>query len=131
MKIAHPRLLITDDDRDFRETLGELLARRGFDTLLAPDGERALEIVVRSEVHLVLMDLQLPRLTGVETIRQMHQQVVSPPWILLSASITETVIAEAEEANVFSILSKPVRFDEVTARVNEALGQFYGWTPSN
>lgn len=78
MHLITPRLLITDDDRDFRETVAGLLADRGFETLQAADGEEALQIVHRHEVHLLLLDMQMPRLTGLETIERLRREGV--PW---------------------------------------------------
>ena len=72
MVLITPSLLITDDDADFRETLGDIFERRGFRILLAPDGEEALQIAVREPVHLLVTDLHMPRLSGLETIRRMR-----------------------------------------------------------
>lgn len=78
MHLITPRLLITDDDRDFRETVAGLLADRGFETIQAADGEEALAIVCRQEVHLLLLDMQMPRLSGLEMIERLRRQGV--PW---------------------------------------------------
>src|SRR3954452_18393868 len=72
MPLFTPRLLITDDDRDFRETVAGVLADRGFETLQAADGEEALSIVCRQEVYLLLLDMQMPRLSGLETIERLR-----------------------------------------------------------
>ena len=74
MRLITPRLLITDDDRDFRETVAGVLIDRGFETLQAADGEEALNIVSRQEVHLLLLDMQMPRLSGLETIERIRQR---------------------------------------------------------
>lgn len=74
MRLITPRLLITDDDRDFRETVAGLLTERGFETLQAADGEEALQIVCRQKVHLLLLDMQMPRLSGLETIERLRQE---------------------------------------------------------
>ena len=55
MYLDMPSMLITDDDRDFRETLGGLFEERGFHTMLAGDGQEAFEIVQRVTVHVVLL----------------------------------------------------------------------------
>src|SRR6266568_2007921 len=57
-------LLITDDDRGARETLREIFEPVGFRTLLAESGEEAIDIAQSQDVHLALMDMHLPRLTG-------------------------------------------------------------------
>lgn len=72
MSLVTPRLLITDDDRDFRETVAGALADRGFETLQAADGEETLRIICRQEVHLLLLDMQMPRLSGLETIERLR-----------------------------------------------------------
>ena len=56
-----PSILITDDDLDFRETLRFVFEPRGFRTLLAGDGEEALEIMRGEQVHLVLLDVHMPQ----------------------------------------------------------------------
>jgi len=72
MRLFTPRLLITDDDRDFRETVAGVFADRGLETLQAADGEEALELVKSHEIHLLLLDMQMPRLTGLELIERLR-----------------------------------------------------------
>lgn len=73
MSILAPSLLITDDDLAFRETLQTVFEPQGFRTLTAADGEEALAIVESQEVHLALLDMHMPKLTGLETIRRLKQ----------------------------------------------------------
>ena len=70
MTFTTPSLLITDDDRAFRETLREVFEPRGFHTITAADGNEALSIVHKTDVHLVLLDLQMPGITGIEAARR-------------------------------------------------------------
>src|SRR4029079_868229 len=135
MRLVTPRLLITDDDRDFRETVAGVLSDRGFETLQAADGEEALHIICRQEVHLLLLDMQMPRLSGLETIERLRglgvawalptdsaetmgegrpQTRILLPWILISGALDEQTIARAPAAAVFSVLPKPVRLPELT-----------------
>ena len=131
MSLLTPRLLITDDDRDFRETLAGVLSDRGFETLQAGDGEEALHIVCKQEVHLLLLDMQMPRLTGLETIERLRGLDSSArpflPWILISGALDDQIIARAKAAAVFSVLPKPLRLPELTGAVAGALAQAYGW----
>ena len=87
MLLKSPSLLITDDDSDFRETLHLALEPRGFRTLLAGDGEEALQIVRREEVHLLLLDMHMPKLTGLETLRLVRQFRAMLPCILLVGAV--------------------------------------------
>ncbi|HEX5106540.1 MAG TPA: response regulator, partial [Pirellulaceae bacterium] len=103
MILETPRLLITDDDRDLRSTMAGLFQSRGFDTLEAGDGEEALEIVGRQEIHLLLLDMQMPRMNGLETVRRLKElELALPmPWILLSGALDERIIEQAREAAAF------------------------------
>ena len=66
-------VLIADDDRGTREALGEMLATRGFRIVLAADGGEAVELVQVDLVHLVLFDMHMPRLTGLEAFAVIRQ----------------------------------------------------------
>ena len=122
-----PSILITDDDRDFRETLGGIFEPRGFRTLLAGDGEEALQILQHEVVHLMLLDYHMPRLTGLETIERVQQLRAVLPCILMSARLDEGIREQASRARVFTVLAKPVTRDQVTQSVARALKQTYGW----
>lgn len=125
--IESPSLLITDDDRDLRETLGGLFAERGFRTVLAENGEEALQILSTEDVHLLLVDMHMPRLNGLETIRIVRQEQASLPFILLSAALDEHITAEAERLDAFAVYSKPIRVDTLYRSVSHALKVTYNW----
>jgi two-component system chemotaxis response regulator CheY len=127
MTIVTPSLLITDDDRDLRETLRSVFEPRGFETHLAADGEEALEIVQTHSVHVVLLDMHMPRLTGLETIRRIKQFSWPMPTILMSAALDPRIKEEAEQEEVFSVLPKPFSFHTIRDVVREALLKTYHW----
>ncbi len=127
MLVESPSLLITDDDREFRETLQVGLEPRGFKTLLAGDGEEALKIVRTQEVHLVLLDMHMPKLTGLETLRRLKQFRSILPCILLSAQLDELLIEQARLAQAFSVLAKPVTLGQLTGILRQALRRTYDW----
>jgi CheY-like chemotaxis protein len=122
-----PSLLITDDDRDFRDTLCGLFEPRGFRTLPAGDGEEALSIIQREQVHLVLLDMYMPKLTGLETLRRVKKVRELLPCILLSADMDEDLAEQARLAQAFSVLAKPVRSADITRTVDLALRSVYQW----
>lgn len=127
MVIDTPTLLITDDDRSFRETLQSVFEPRGFHTVLAGDGEEALEIVQEERVHLALLDMHMPRLSGIETIQRFKQVQAILPCILISGDLDEPLAEQARQANVFSVHSKPISSREITSAVVAALQQTYDW----
>ncbi len=123
-----PSLLITDDDVSFRETLRGVLEPQGFRTLTASDGDEALSLVVRHEVHLVLLDMHMPRLSGLETLRRLKQIKAILPCIILSANADEELREEARLAQAFSVLSKPITSVSLTNIVRSALRRTYDWS---
>jgi CheY-like chemotaxis protein len=127
MRIVTPALLITDDDRDFRETLRSAFEPRGFETYLAADGEEALEILKSRPVHLLLVDMYMPRLTGLETIRRLKQLSHPLPTILMSSALSPQIEQAAHDEHVFSVLPKPFSFSTIRDAVRDALQQTYSW----
>jgi len=131
MLAESPSILITDDDRAFRETLKGVFVPKGFRTLLAADGEEALQIVHAETVHLVLLDFHMPKLTGLETLRKVKQYRSLLPCILISANLDDVTRQQARQADVFSVLSKPVSVSQLTRVVREAMRQIYDWPSPN
>ena len=127
MLVEPPSLLITDDDPGFRETLAVVFQPRGFRTLLASDGEEALKIVHREKVDVVLLDMHMPKLTGLETLRQLKEFRAMLPCILLSAQLDELIIEQARLAHAYSVLSKTVKISQITGAVRQALERTYAW----
>jgi two-component system, response regulator PdtaR len=127
-------ILITDDDVAIRETLAEIVEAKGFCPVLAAHGEEAIEIVQKQTIHLALLDMHMPKLTGLETlqvVRQIHELL---PAILITADATLELMRQAFHAQVFSVLPKPVNAQVVALTMIRALHRVYGTVdepPSN
>ena len=129
MKLETPRLLITDDDPDMRTSLQDLFEERGFQTRLACDGQEAVDIVQEDQIHLLLLDMHMPHMTGLEAIRKLQQLAQPVPCILFSAKLDDALTQQAQQADVFSVLAKPFRLAQITELVCGALLATYGWRP--
>ena len=125
-----PNLLVTDDDLAFRQVVCEGLRRRGFCVTEAGDGQEAIDVISRSNVHMVLIDVHMPRVTGLEVIRHLHQHPQSPPCVLMSAELNDEIRREAERMRAYQVLSKPIRLVQLTDVIRGALSEVYGWRPS-
>lgn len=125
--VERPSILITDDDHSFRETLRGALEPRGYDTIIAGDGAEALQIVRRRPVHLLLLDMHMPRVSGLETVRLLRAGASTLPCILMSARLDEDIRREALSANIFSIMAKPVGLLDLNRTIQQALAETYGW----
>ena len=122
-------ILVTDDDRGCREALRDIFEPEGFRTLLASSGEEAIDIVHDEPVHLALFDMQMPRLTGLETLELVRQFNALLPAILVTADANEGLMRQAFRARVFSVIPKPVSKNVVLYTVVRALVRVYG-TPA-
>jgi CheY-like chemotaxis protein len=122
-------ILITDDDRDCREVLREIMEPQGYRTLLASCGEEALDIVQDEEVHLALLDMHMPSMTGLEVLKLLRQMRELLPVILVTADATASLIRQAQQARAYSVIPKPVSKNVVMYTVVRALVRAYGQQP--
>jgi CheY-like chemotaxis protein len=119
-------ILITDDDLGCREALRSIFEPEGYRTLLAASGEEALDIVRVEAVHLALLDMHMPRLTGLETLELVRQVNALLPCILVTADATEGLIRQAFRARAYSVIPKPVSKNVVLYTVVRTLVRVYG-----
>jgi CheY-like chemotaxis protein len=119
-------ILITDDDDRCREALRDIMEPEGFRTLLASSGEEALDIVRDSAVHLVLIDMHMPTLTGLETLQLARQINALLPAILITADSSQSLLRQAIQAHFYSVIPKPVAKGVVLYTVVRALERCYG-----
>jgi len=119
-------ILITDDDDRCREALRDIMQPEGFRTLLASSGEEALDIVRDVGVHLVLLDMHMPTLTGLETLQLARQVNALLPAILMTADSSQSLLRQAIQAHFYSVIPKPIAKNVVLYTVVRALHHRYG-----
>ena len=119
-------LLIADDDRAARETLRDCLEPVGFRTFFACDGEEAVDVIrAHQEIHLALMDLHMPRLSGLEALELVREVKQGLPMILLTADRDDQIMRQALSAHVFSVVAKPINKNILMYVVTRAIQKFY------
>jgi CheY-like chemotaxis protein len=119
-------ILITDDDSGSRDALREIVEPEGYRTFLASSGEEAVDIVREEKVHLALLDMHMPRLTGLETVRLVHQIDELLPCILVTADATDELMRQAFTVRAYSVIPKPVSKHVLLYTVVRALMKAYG-----
>jgi CheY-like chemotaxis protein len=117
-----PRILIVDDDAGQRSLLDYFLKSQGFDTVPVSSGERALEVLPAGGFNMMISDVRMPGLSGLETLRRARQQHAVLPVLLVTAyaDIREAVGAMRDGA--VNYLAKPIDLDELLASVRQATG---------
>ncbi|HVY26645.1 MAG TPA: PAS domain S-box protein [Polyangiaceae bacterium] len=119
---AAPRILVVDDVENNRELLVEVLSRVGFETLVAKSGEEALDLHATFQPDLVLMDLRMPGMDGLETTARLRASGSRAAILALTASSLSDAEAQARASGADGFLRKPYREPELLALVGEKLG---------
>ncbi|MGA2865508.1 MAG: sigma-54 dependent transcriptional regulator [Verrucomicrobiota bacterium] len=117
-----PRILIVDDDPGQRSLLDSFLRSQGFDTVPVASGEEALETLRTANISMMISDVRMPGLSGLETLRRARQEQAVLPVLLVTAyaDIREAVGAMRDGA--LNYLAKPIDLDELLASVRQATG---------
>jgi CheY-like chemotaxis protein len=119
-------IVIADDDTLCRQALEEIVHPEGYRTLLASSGEEVIDLVRDEPVHLVMLDMHMPTLTGMETLMMLRQWHPGLPAILVTGDPSETLLRQAIQAHFYSVIPKPVNKHLVLYTLVKALGRFYG-----
>jgi two-component system, OmpR family, response regulator RegX3 len=117
---AQTKVLLAEDDESFIDALVIGLAREGFDVNVARDGNEALRLFATDEPDLVLLDLMLPRLSGIDVCRSIRARS-SVPIIMVTAKGTEIDTVVGLEIGADDYVTKPYRLRELVARMRAVL----------
>ncbi|MCG3180764.1 MAG: Regulatory protein AtoC [Phycisphaerae bacterium] len=115
------KILIVEDESLLRESLAELLAGEGYAVVQAENGRVAREKVLAEPVDLVLSDVRMPEMDGIELLGHLHQIVPETPVIMITAYGTVESAVKALQAGAYDYLLKPVQFEDVLAKIERAL----------
>ena len=115
------RILIVDDDSALRESIAETVGDLGHDPVQAPDGEAALARLARGGIDVVLLDLRMPGLDGIEVLRRLRALPAPPPVAVLTAVPTAANTIEAMRLGAVDHLAKPVGRDDLAGLIARML----------
>jgi two-component system, OmpR family, response regulator RegX3 len=115
-----PLILVVDDEESYRDALSVALEREGFRVELAADGQEALDQFEATNPSLVLLDVMLPRISGVDVCRELRSRT-RVPIIMVTARSAEIDAVVGLEVGADDYVSKPFRLRELIARVRAAL----------
>ena len=124
-----PRILLVDDDIDLTELLAELLSLEGFDIHSVHNGQEALDELELQHYDLILLDVMMPVLNGIETLKQVRQKYLTPV-LMLSARDDEIDRVLGLELGADDYLPKPFNDRELVARIKAILRRTTNVKPS-
>jgi DNA-binding response OmpR family regulator len=119
-------VLVADDDQDILSLVAFRLEKAGYRIVTASDGEQALQLALEHKPDLAVLDLMMPKLTGLEVterIRAGDDDVRNIPIVLLTARAQEADVARGFEAGADDYMKKPFSPQELRARVQAILGR--------
>ena len=116
-------ILIAEDESVLRETLAELLTEEGYEVFQASDGQQAHKLALDEPVDLVVSDMRMPGLDGMELLGRLRQLAPETPVIMLTAYGTVQSAVDAMRAGASDYLLKPVEFDDLLLKIQRALDQ--------
>ena len=117
---ASPRVLVVEDEESFVEALVVGLQREGFHVEVARDGVEAIELFARVDPDVILLDVMLPGLSGIDVCRQIRT-TSSVPIIMVTAKASEIDTVVGLEVGADDYVSKPYRLRELVARMRAAM----------
>ncbi len=115
------KILVVDDEKEFCKNVRDILEMKGYRVALAHDGFRALELVKQNGFDLVLMDMKMPVMDGVQTLKKVKEFIPDTPVIMVTAYAVEDLLREALREGAFGTLKKPLDFDKLFALIEKAI----------
>jgi two-component system, NtrC family, nitrogen regulation response regulator NtrX len=116
-----PTILIVDDEHNILQSLGGLLSDEGFEVLKAPNGYEALKIIDSESPDLVLLDIWMPGIDGIETLKQIKKENSLIPVVMITGHGTIETAVKATKFGAFDFIEKPLSIDKVIVAINNAL----------
>lgn len=118
------RILIVEDDKEIREGIEIYLKNQGYQVLQAKDGAEGLEVILREEIHLAIVDVMMPRMDGITMMMKVREKGYEFPVIMLSAKSEEVDKIMGLNMGADDYISKPFTPLELLARVNSHLRRY-------
>ena len=118
-------VLLPYEQEGWHQTVTQLLGPQGVTTVAARNGREALRIMEAGNVHVAVLDAEMPQLGGMQIIRRMNDLAQRPPSILLANHLTNHLLQEALGMQVFSVLSKPVDLNVLLDALARVLRRHY------
>lgn len=114
------KILVVDDEKEINETLSEVLTNRGHQMFSAFDGDEAIKMLKENNIDLVLLDMRMPKVDGIQVIKSIKQRTPKTKIIVITG-YADTFLQKAKELGVDGFFIKPVRLDAVLKRMEELL----------
>ena len=117
------KILVVDDNEEFCKNVTDILELQSYEVVSAYDGFKGLETVKENGFDLVLMDVKMPVMNGVEAYKKIKEIAPATPVIMVTAFAVEDLLKEALKQGAYGSLKKPVDFDQLLELIKQATGK--------
>lgn len=115
------RILVVDDEESIREFLEIMLRKEGYEVTLAEDGAKAIDLLKKKTFDLVISDMQMPQVTGMELLKHVKDNFPDLLFMMITAFGTTETAVEAMKLGAYDYITKPFKIDEVRIVIGNAL----------
>ena len=119
-RISVKRVLVVDDD-SMNLVMTRMIMEKSYDVLLTESGAQALDLLKREEIELVLLDIEMPNMSGIETFERLRASSIDVPVVFLTASGEREDVLDAIKLGAKNYLKKPFNPQELLKRVAKEL----------
>ena len=113
-------VLVVDDDANFCTTLSKILGKKGYATIKVENGQRAIEVVKEKPVDVILMDVKMPVMNGVEAYKSIKQIRPSAVVIFMTAFSVEDLVKDVIRDGAYAVIKKPFDIDTVVNMIEKS-----------
>lgn len=115
------KILVVDDSRTIRRVVSHVLRQLGYDLIIeAEDGLQGLNKARESNFDLIITDWNMPKMSGIEMARNIRQQNIATPILMVTANGTSEDLIKASEAGISLFISKPMTLEKLGEKIREA-----------
>lgn len=115
------RILVVDDEESIREFLEIMLKKEGYEVTIAEDGAKAKDILTKKSFDMIISDLQMPNMTGIELLKHVKESYPDTVFMLITAFGTTETAVDAMKMGAYDYVTKPFKIDEVRMNIANAL----------
>jgi DNA-binding response OmpR family regulator len=115
------RLLFVDDEKDFVEVITKRLSKKGFDVTKAFSGPEALQAMRKADFDIVVLDLKMEEMDGIEVLKILGKMAPGLPVIILTGHGSEVSAREGVKCGAMEYLTKPCDFEELVGKIKQVL----------
>jgi len=115
------KILLCEDDPDIQASLKNILEKHGYETHTAPDGQEAIAMAIKVNPDVILLDIRMPKLDGLEVAGEIRKHSTQAKIIFVTAFQSPELIKEAAKYDIFDYIIKPASPEKILKTIEDAL----------